>query len=270
MAAEDPFDRFDEPDFAPDDTTPRRRPDWLVGADEGVEAERGRGQETGEPSFELRRPDITALPQRPSREAPPPPKPIPWTGAASSVPRLREVTSTPTPRAARESGEDDPPEQEGEVAPTSGFLDTPQGPARPAPALRAVPRPAPAREAAWVVWLDLLATDRRLQAVVGAVVLLVLVLIFWPRTGGGVAISAIKHHPAAYEGRPVRVSGRIGEVFVIGQGYVFNLHQGRDTLVVFTRLRYPRSRENTTVVGSVSTGYLDGAARVAVFETEAP
>ena len=57
---------------------------------------------------------------------------------------------------------------------------------------------------------------------------------------------------------------------MVGQGYVFNLHQGRDTLVVFTRLRSPRSRERTTVVGSVSMGYLDGAPRVALFETAAP
>ena len=64
----------------------------------------------------------------------------------------------------------------------------------------------------------------------------------------------------------MRVKGRIGDVFPIGDGYVFNLHQGRDTVVVFTRSRLPVSHEKAEVVGTVSTGYLDGVPRVAVFE----
>ena len=64
----------------------------------------------------------------------------------------------------------------------------------------------------------------------------------------------------------MRVNGRVGEVFHVGGGYAFYLLQGRDTIVVFTRSRVPVPRQNVTVVASVSTGFLDGAPRQALFE----
>ena len=187
--AQDPVESFAEPDPSPDDDEPQR-PDWLVGAEEGVEAEMKRGRSGDGPSFELRRPDVTELPERLAqrREAPPAPAPKPpvrWTGAASSVPRLHEVSAAPAPapahRAAPAEEEDARPEDE----PDHGFLDAPRGAERTTTAPRPALRPAPVREAFWVVWIDLLASDRRLQVLLGLVVVLVLGMIFWPRGGGG-------------------------------------------------------------------------------------
>jgi len=64
----------------------------------------------------------------------------------------------------------------------------------------------------------------------------------------------------------VAVSGRVGETFPVGGGYAFYLHQGRDTIVVFTRSRVPTFRQRVQIVGSVSTGFLEGVPRAAIFE----
>ena len=92
------------------------------------------------------------------------------------------------------------------------------------------------------------------------------VWIFWPGPYQSVSISRIRREPQRFDGRVVAVSGRVGESFAVGGGYAFYLHQGRDTIVVFTRSRVPTFRQRVRIVGSVSTGFLDGVARAAIFE----
>jgi hypothetical protein len=122
-----------------------------------------------------------------------------------------------------------------------------------------------------MICLDALTTDRRIQATVLGGLVLVATVWFWPKgQEPTVSISRIKKHPAVYEGQPIRLRGTIGEVFAMGEGYVFHLHQGRDTVVVFTRTRTPEVHARVDVVGHVSTGYLDGVPRVAVFESVTP
>jgi hypothetical protein len=116
------------------------------------------------------------------------------------------------------------------------------------------------------VALDGLRTERRWQVLVVLVLVLVAVLAFWPRAEKSVPIGSIRRHPERWDGVTVRVSGRVGEVFAVGGGHAFYLHQGRDTLVVFTRTRQPAPRERVVISGSITTGYLDGVPRQALFE----
>lgn len=83
----------------------------------------------------------------------------------------------------------------------------------------------------------------------------------------GESISQVRAAASRYEGRTLRIRGRVGEVFEMGVSHVYYLHQGRDTLVVFTRGAAPRSGEVITVEGTLSVGYLDGTARPALFAT---
>jgi len=68
----------------------------------------------------------------------------------------------------------------------------------------------------------------------------------------------------------VRIHGTVGEAFRVGAGWAFYVHQGKDTIVVFSRLRTPEARAKIKLYGTVSTGYLDGKARPALFEIESP
>jgi hypothetical protein len=113
---------------------------------------------------------------------------------------------------------------------------------------------------------QLLREDRRVQGAAALVIVLLLALAFWPRPEKSLSLGNIRRHPDRYDGKDVRVSGRIGETFEVGGGWAFYLHQGRDTLVVFTRSRTPHRGQNVTLLGTVSTGYLDGQACSAVFE----
>lgn len=89
----------------------------------------------------------------------------------------------------------------------------------------------------------------------------------------GESVRAIRAHPERFDGRQIMIRGTVGEVFPMGMSCAYNLHQGwrgRDTLVVFSRIRFPSSGNSVKVFGSLSTGYLDGQARPALFETAAP
>jgi hypothetical protein len=81
------------------------------------------------------------------------------------------------------------------------------------------------------------------------------------------SISHLRRHAGSMDGADVKVAGTVGQVFAVGGGYAFYLHDGRDTLVVFTRVRHPSPRQHVTVRGTMSTGYLDGQARTALFES---
>jgi hypothetical protein len=291
MALPEPDERLSEEDSA--SAAPPRpnveRPDWLVGADEGAVAEQSRlgggsptpreaprlikpgeglqfeGPEPG-PAPPVGRPLPAAKPA-PAPEPEAPKRPTAWTAAASSIPRLTLAPAASDAQVARRMQRAEEPDEQ-EAAPE--FL----GPAFPddAPVTRA-PAPAPKpslpalHEPWWIVALEELRSNRRtLMLAVGALLVLVAALVFWPRGERGVSLSTIRHHPERFDNQTVRVHGEVGEVFSVGGGYAFNLQQGRDTMVVFTRSRVPVSHQDVTVVASVSTGFLDGIARQALFE----
>jgi hypothetical protein len=275
-------------DPTPDTPEPPKqgaRPDWLVGAEEGAQSEIAHRPEPRH--VDLRRPagadDPSAiglpLASRPQTPAPPPEpdEPIAWRAAASSMPKLRLVSPHAQPSTKPELSRrvpveeiEDSAEEEAEYgpAPLPNDLDTP--PTRTA----ATQGPAPIRhtltldEPWWLIAFEKLATDRMLQLVIGGVVAVVIALVvFWPHKSSSVSLSTLRHHPDRYQGQSVQVEGRVGDVFSVGGAYAFNLHQGRDTLVVYTRGRMPVSRQKIKVTGSLSMGYLDGVPRLALFET---
>jgi hypothetical protein len=87
-----------------------------------------------------------------------------------------------------------------------------------------------------------------------------------PHGAGSIPLARIRQHPEAYDGRLVKVQGRAGETFTVGGSFVFDLRQGRDTIVVYSRTRRPSLHERVEATGTVSIGYLDGAPRLALFE----
>lgn len=115
--------------------------------------------------------------------------------------------------------------------------------------------------------LQLLRGNPRVQLIVlaAAVTFLVTLLVF--RESDGVSLSTLRKNAVSFDGQTVKVRGRVGEVFQMGASYAYNLHQGRDTIVVFTRSHAPVPHERITVTGSLSTGYLEGAPRLALFES---
>jgi hypothetical protein len=115
--------------------------------------------------------------------------------------------------------------------------------------------------------LGVLSRSQPLVFVALAVIAVVALMMFRPREEQTVSIAAIHRHPERFEGRPVKVRGRVGDVYEVGGGYAFYLRQGRDDIVVFTRSRVPVRREEVTIAGSISTGVLDGKSRQALFET---
>lgn len=193
----------------------------------------------------------------------------PWKAAASSVPKLRQQPAPLAPSATDDSFQGFAQDAmlargpafigESRSIPEAGSDDGPGAPAGPL----ALEPPF------WEVWLERVRAVP-LPLVLGAcgvlVLAVVLVSVFRPRDEASVSLSRIRQHPEAYDGRRVAVSGRAGEGFSIGGSYVFNLRQGRDTIVVYSRTRRPSLHENVQATGTVSIGYLDGAPRVALFE----
>lgn len=118
----------------------------------------------------------------------------------------------------------------------------------------------------WMQIPQLLREDRKTQLLAGLLGVLLLTLVFWPRAGKSTSLHSIRRDAARFDGQDVRVSGRIGEIFEVGGGFAYYLHQGRDTLVVFTRGRRPQRGKGVSVVGTISTGYLNGQAGTALFE----
>jgi hypothetical protein len=84
--------------------------------------------------------------------------------------------------------------------------------------------------------------------------------------GQSESIANIRAQAASMDGRDVELRGRAGQVFDVGAGSAYYLHQGRDSIVVYTHGPRPLEHQNVTVRGSISIGYLDGAARPALFE----
>jgi hypothetical protein len=302
MSTTDPFET-DESNAASEgarasETPSSARPDWLVGAEEGVDAElaRRKNAEAGADAPVLKRrelpqeeiegrprwtspgpvslsrpaePEATGAGPVPKAPAAQPAKPVAWTAAASSVPSLRVIRGQGPERPA-------PPARA--LQPDDLLAEFPDDSGPPQPHLAAVgpgtagasgapaPRVAPPRESWWLVAVDAVRTQPRVQVLLGLLVVILAAWIFWPRTSHSVQVSDILLHAERWDGRTVEVSGRTGEVFPLGGSYAFNLHSGSDTLVVFTRSRVPRPRQRVTVSGTVSTGYLDGVPRMSLFE----
>jgi hypothetical protein len=276
-----------------DDSTSLSKPDWLVGADEGANAETEALRLAGTGPIRPLAPRPVAPPPRDSSPEPnlvlvPPaldeepadePQPTPeepvaeraWKAAASSVPRLlvkpAASAQPPEPEAFPGFTQD---EMSATRAVAIGGGGTQTGTDAPTAANEAA-SPLAADPPFWVLWLDGLRTlPRPVLYGLGAVIVLGLATwIFYPRETPGVSLAQIRQHPEAFEGRTVSVGGKAGEVFSVGDSYVYNLFQGRDTIVVYSRSRRPAIHEHVKVDGTVSIGYLDGAPRVAVLETPA-
>jgi hypothetical protein len=235
---------------------------------------------------------------RPDAEASKSSKPVAWAAAASSVPTLRGQTEKPAipsaraakpqpdmspaadPRAESHAAiprltlasplegrlpEEDDPDSHG-IGAISADADAPEEAVFAAASRgpRQVVRAAP-KESWWMIALDALRGDRRVQVVLAALVVVVVGFFSWPRDLKSLSISEIQKHPVRYDGQPVEVRGRVGEVFALGGGFSYYLHQGRDTIVVFTRGAKPEWRSNILVRGKVSTGFLDGISRPSIF-----
>ena len=298
---------------------PPARADWLVGADEGLEAElQRRAEEEGaaRPAPKLFKPGVdesiefeSSAPQsslpppalsRPSGDAAGEPAKAPrkvfgsvredagagdlqpglapmmtWESGANSVPSLhrdRPSRQEALPQSSREFPMDDAEERRlqsedrrADIAAAAEQMQRGHTVVQPQ-----VFEIAPPKLAWWIQVLHALKTSRLIQILLAVVVLAVAVFFAWPRDGGLASVAELKRDAARYDGRDVVVKGKVGEVFPVGGGYAFNLHQGQDTIVVFTRVRTPHSRENVTVSGSISTGFLDGQPRLALFEALTP
>ena len=271
--------------------SPEERPDWLVGADDGADfstVERRKampvprlvapasaaGREPPAPAPPAAIPAAVPRPGRagrsvpvearwasagaPTGEAADDAEPA-WAAAASSVPTLSVVSS------AREAREADALEEDLSSSPTPSAADPGEGAAE---VVDGVESPAgPPREPWHLVAVETLATNRPLQAGLLAVLAVAAAWVLWPRKENqSTSIALIKQHPQTFEGRLVRVRGEVGDVFDVGGGVIFQLHQRRDTMVVFSPTRRPATHDKLAVVGTVSTGYLDGVPRVALFE----
>lgn len=236
---------------SPDDGAP----DWLMSAAEG--ARHGK-----EPARSAR--GGGAKPDAASVAAAGQGGPVAWKAAASSIPRLREA---PVPVVAEEA--------------FTGFaqdaLEARIGPRADGPrrAMADEPFPAmtPRSPAPW--WSTALARAGELPLAVRIAVPALLVAVpvafaFLGRTERpSVSLAQLRQNPEAFAGRTVEVRGKAGEVFSIGDSYVFALRHSRDTIVVYSRRRRPAMHENVAVKGVVSIGYLDGVARVALLEDPA-
>ena len=298
-------------------TDPHERPDWLVGAEEGVTAEHDRtgheadvrptlkrlqpgapdGQDLPIPELELGGPAADPKAARltllrpgqsggavgaPGAGAKEPAAPQPkkaWTAAGKSLPTLRREAPPARPVPPRETR--DAREQRDFDAPTerslqrSAHAERSAHPERPAlpdlPDDRPVAKPVslpPLREAWWLVAMDELRNNRKIQLGIVALVVAWAAYTFWPRREPTVSIADLQRHAREYDGRAVTVRGRVGDVYHAGEGYTFYLQQGGETIVVFTRTRVPVPNETISVKGTISTGYLDGAPHQSLFESQ--
>jgi hypothetical protein len=192
-----------------------------------------------------------------------PAKPQAWTAKGSSVPRLA-IAPTVARTASAPSASD--PEGFDDVAhAATGASATLMG-VEDAAQTRAPVRPL--EEPWWMVLGERIMTERPLQLLIaGGIAVIVTAALFWPHQGRSVSVRNIKRHPEVYESETVRVHGRVEEVFPLGNGWVYDLRQGRDTITVFTQGAMPGRHQNVDVVGQVSTGYLDGRPRIAILQS---
>jgi hypothetical protein len=295
-----------DPEDRPDPKAPRpsiSKADWVVGAEQGLSSDLEQPQSGESKIIEAPR---LVRPQDPDADRPREPgrfgasgvfrRPLPngapapspahtpampsWDRGASSIPRLRTVESdvdkakpmpAPPPfgsSAQREFPMDDAEERARVAAAVAAQQrEEAEIAARPhqvvAPQEFDIPAVAPSW---WSEPATQLRDNRGLQLWLVVAVLAALVFTFWPRGEKTTSIAHLKEHPERYADTPVRVGGRVSEVFAVGGSWAYTVVQGRDTIVVFSRTREPKVRERIVVVGTLSRGYLDGQSRVAIFE----
>ncbi|MBI5170327.1 MAG: hypothetical protein HZA61_12635 [Candidatus Eisenbacteria bacterium] len=200
-----------------------------------------------------------------------------WEPGANSVPAIRQA-SRPAPRAPipipsrRDFPMDDAEERarareqaNAAAAAAAEFEARPHDVVNPeAFDVQAVPMPW------WMQVPHALRTDRRIQLMAAGGLLVLATIALWPRGERPLSLGDIRRRPDHMNGQNVQVSGKVGEVFPVGGGYAFYLHQGKDTLVVFTRSREPRRGQKVTLEGTMSVGFLDGQTHSALFESATP
>jgi len=189
--------------------------------------------------------------------------PVPWKAAASSVPKLRQQPA-PVPEPAAADAE-----FAGFTQDAISGADYGEGDAARSGAQASARSPLSAELPLWEAWLERArALPRPVVIGVAAGVLVVAALFAFviPHGPASISLARIRQHPEAYDGRIIKVEGRAGETFTVGGSYVFDLQQGRDTIVVYSRTRRPSLHERVEATGTVSIGYLDGAPRLALFE----
>lgn len=272
------------------------RPDWLVGAEEGLQAELesnphassapvlGRPTDALGPPGEAPPPPARPVLHRPDAgAAPPPQRRLPELDdarlqTAGWVPRL-EITTELKPSAA--------PVDRVEPAAAAGpdlarghdpFLDDPAArtlrrgefpDADRTPMMEIELEPAPAARPAIQEMAIEFARRSWKWAAAAAGAVVVGATIAHALGIGTTPIRQVLRDPALYDGRNIRVRGRVSQdVYNVGGSYTFYLLQGRDSLVVFTRFRIPHPKEGVELSAQVSTGTLDDALRPALLEVE--
>ncbi len=266
-------------DGTPAGPKPVAKPDWLVGAHEALEAEFSHP----EADPDRARPELRSAVPPPPRD-PERPRPVnPYQGFAQSA-AGRSFTSgwmeSGYSTASRPPSSDPPAPAETESAthPSTPDDDEPAdetnelaGPGTPtAEADKALwVAPEPPRKPWWESLLVQALTPAGLAFAGGAAIAIVLAVVLLGPKDTSVSLARIRHHPGDYDGRSVKVHGKVGEVYSVGGGYSFYLLQGRDTMVVFTRSRTPVTNAHVTVSGVINVGVLDGEQRQALFETAA-
>lgn len=264
------------------------RPDWLVGAEEGLQAELESGIEPGStPSAPAEGPAAPrpVLTRRDEGVAPPPKKRLPElddarTRAGGFVPRL-EITTELKPEASTPARNDMPepaatfpsaaetgPDLEFD-APRRRFppgMDFPDASRDPTPLPEEAPTPARSPIAEVVVEV----ARRSWKWAAGAAALILVGTTLAHAIGIGLTpIRQVLRNPASFDGRTIRVRGRVSEdVFNVGGSYTYYLLQGRDSVVVFTRFRIPHPKQGMELEAMVSTGTLNDALRPALLEIE--
>src|SRR5262249_47905418 len=197
-----------------------------------------------------------------------------WDRGASSVPTLRRsaqeapASGAPIPEPSRDFPMDDA-EERARVAAELAEVQRQEAAiaARPHEGVAPKEFEIPVVPVPW--WAELptrLLSDQRVQLTLVGVVLLLAAATFWPRAEKTISVAHLKQHPDRYADTQVRVGGRVSEVFSVGGSWAYTLVQGRDTIVVFSRTREPKVQDHIVVVGTLSSGFLDGQSRVAIFE----
>jgi hypothetical protein len=283
------------PDDAPK-RSPHSRADWVVGAEEGVDAEHERAQ-TGQfdalPRPKLVRPEDpnaglpteSGLHIRPHRGPSPLPSTLPglaetpttptWDVGRNSVPmpqiergEIFARGTAPVPEQAREFPMDDADERARVAAEAAEERAQAEAiAARPHAVVAPQEFELPTIEAPWYMRLpEILASNRKLQLLLALLVVAFGVYTFLPRAEKTTSIGHLKQYPERYADAQVKVNGRVSEVFPVGGSFAYTLVQNRDTIVVFTRWHQPKRQDRITVIGTLSSGFLDGQSRIAIFE----